>query len=263
VDGGLGGEAHRHRCGDLLLEAGLVVQVEKGRIDRRYASKRTGRDQPAAREGKRLPGRGRPEIGRQVGGAQHQAGQPRRRNRDRLHIGEAACTFDQADQPRILGCGGQQPVEDLKVPGRLRLGQHQEIRRGPRIEQRIEVGNAGPRVESVDAQRPARAGGRAARQVVERDGSGARLVFGGDGVLEIEDGDIGTSLGRLGEAVGMGCRREQPASNAERSRSGHWRLVLSHTTGFWRRRWNYAPAVISRPKPGKITSRGRGLPSSS
>src|ERR1700738_3495601 len=36
VDGGLGAEAERDHIGDLLLRAGLVVNIEKRRIDRRY-----------------------------------------------------------------------------------------------------------------------------------------------------------------------------------------------------------------------------------
>jgi hypothetical protein len=36
VDGGLGAEDERDRIGDLLLRAGLVVNIEKRRIDRYY-----------------------------------------------------------------------------------------------------------------------------------------------------------------------------------------------------------------------------------
>src|ERR1700690_4009982 len=48
MDGGLGGEAERHRGGDLLLQAGLVVQIEERGVDRGYARQSTGRDEPAA-----------------------------------------------------------------------------------------------------------------------------------------------------------------------------------------------------------------------
>ena len=35
MDRGLGGEAERHGGGDLLLQAGLVMQIEERRVDRR------------------------------------------------------------------------------------------------------------------------------------------------------------------------------------------------------------------------------------
>ena len=129
MDGGLGGEAERHRGGDLVLQADLIVQIEEWGVDRGYARQSTGRDEPAACEGERRPCRGRPEVGGHVGGAQHQAGKAWRRRRDRLDRGEPARALDQADQPRVLARRGHQAVEDLEMADRLRLGQHQIIRR--------------------------------------------------------------------------------------------------------------------------------------
>ena len=57
VNGGLGGEAERHRGSDLLLQAGLVVQIEEWGVDRRHARQSTGRDEAAAREGRAVPKR--------------------------------------------------------------------------------------------------------------------------------------------------------------------------------------------------------------
>src|SRR3984957_16513623 len=53
MDGGLGGEAERHCGGDLVLQAGLVVQIEEWGVDRGYARQSTGRDEPAACESER------------------------------------------------------------------------------------------------------------------------------------------------------------------------------------------------------------------
>ncbi len=151
---------------------------------------------------------GRPEIGRHVGGAQHQAGKARRRRRDRLDRGEPARALDQADEPGALARRGQQAVEDLKMAGRLRLGQYQNIRCSRGSEQRVQVRNARPRVEPVDPQRVARTIGRVIRQVFESDGPGLRLVPRRHRVLKIHDRNVGAGRGGLRETVWTGCRRK-------------------------------------------------------
>ena len=95
MDRGLCGETERYPGGDLLFQASLVVQIEERGIDRRHVRQSTSRDQLAAGEGERRPGGDRPEIRRHIGSAQHQAHEPRRRERDRLHLGETARAFDQ------------------------------------------------------------------------------------------------------------------------------------------------------------------------
>src|ERR1700722_7754422 len=44
VNGGLGAEAERHRSGDLLLQAGFIVEVEEWGVDRRYPRESASRD---------------------------------------------------------------------------------------------------------------------------------------------------------------------------------------------------------------------------
>jgi len=135
--------------------------------------------------------RGRTEVGGHVGGAQHQAGKTWRRRRDRLDRGEPVRAFDQTDKPGVIARRGQQAIEDSKMTRRLRLGQHQKVRRSCGTEQRVQVGNARPRVEPVDPQRMTRAIGRLVRQVFERDGPGLHLVPRRHRVLEIQDRDVG------------------------------------------------------------------------
>ncbi len=137
VNGGLGGEAERHRGGDLLRQAGVVMEIEKRRVDRRYAAQSASRDQSTTCEGEWLPCGGRPEVCRHIGRAQHQAEEPRRGGSNRLRRGEATRALDQADESRAFASRGQQTVEDLKVASRLRLGQHQKVGRGLGAEQRV------------------------------------------------------------------------------------------------------------------------------
>jgi hypothetical protein len=200
-----------------MLQSGLVAQIEERRVDRRYARQGTGGDQPAACESERLPRGGRPEVGRHIGSTQHQAREPRGCGRDGLHCGEAVGALDQADEVGRLACRGQQPVEDLQMAGRLRLRQHQKVWSSPGSEQSVQVGNTRPRVEPVDAESMEHAICWAACQVIESGDPGLGLVLGRDGVLEIQDCDVGARSGGLGEAIGTGCRRKEPASGPSES----------------------------------------------
>src|SRR3984957_16113086 len=53
------------------------------------------------------------------------------------------------------------------------------------------------------------------------------LVDWGDGVLKIENRDIGSDLRSLRESIWTGCRREQPASRGVRNQITH--LFVSPT----------------------------------
>ena len=145
VDGGLGGKPIATAAATSVLEAGLVVQVEKGQ--NRSASspaKRTGRDQPAAREGQAAarpwpprdqpPGRRRPASGRPAAGSRPRS-LPRRRGRA-YSIRPISLAS--------LAAAGQQPVEDLKVhrPSPSWAAPESPARPSDRAA-RVEVGNAG------------------------------------------------------------------------------------------------------------------------
>jgi hypothetical protein len=102
MDGGLSSEAEGDRTNRLLLQALCVMDVEIRGIDRRHAGQGAGCNQPGTNEGQRLPGGCYAEIGGHVGGAQHEAGEPRRRRSDCLDASEPTCALDDADELRLL-----------------------------------------------------------------------------------------------------------------------------------------------------------------
>src|SRR5580692_438730 len=72
VDGGLSGEAKRHRGGYLLFQARFVMQIEEGRVDWHHTCHRAGGDDAATHYGEeRLPGNCRAQIGRHVRSTKH------------------------------------------------------------------------------------------------------------------------------------------------------------------------------------------------
>src|ERR1700686_3198612 len=85
VDGGLMGEAKRHRGGYLLFQARFVMQIEEGRADWYHTCPRAGGDEAATQAGEeRLPGKCRAQTGRHVRSTKHKTCEPRRCRRDRF-----------------------------------------------------------------------------------------------------------------------------------------------------------------------------------
>ena len=188
-----------------------VAQREAGRVDGGHAAQRRRPDHRGAPVQQRLPGDGGPEVGREVGRPQHQGGEPRRRPRDRVGRGEPAGGFDERHQPRRAGGARQQGVDEAELVRRFRLGDEEVVRLARRREQGREVGEALRRTQRVDPQRGRDARTLLAGQEGERVGAGPGLRRRGDGVLEVDDQDVGAGLRGPGEAVRPGAGGEEPA----------------------------------------------------
>ena len=84
VDRRLAGHAEGGGGGNLALETGLVLEVEKGHIEKIDAGRGGGMDEPGAGIEQRFPCRLDAKIGRHVEGPEHQADDARARAGNRV-----------------------------------------------------------------------------------------------------------------------------------------------------------------------------------
>ncbi|MNN31112.1 hypothetical protein D3C81_1447870 [compost metagenome] len=198
------GEAHVAGALDMRGEAGVVVEGREDALQRRLQAihprmQQHGETQLVEhRLGRRAAGaeaKVETEIERAVGQPLHTCANGNRRQRQ-----HATSALDQ--RPDRLAAGRH--VADLL--GAFRLGQH-HTRYARQLAAQGHIGGMFGMVGAIDAHPHAGLGifAEEGRQMLPRLGLEARF----DGILEIDNDDVGTDQQRLGETLGTTARDEQ------------------------------------------------------
>ena len=151
-----------------------------------------------------------------VGDAEMQRLVARARRGDLVDVLHAQRRLDDHLQADLLGVAlglldlGEQHVDGVDVLRRAGLGDHDQIELVARLLD--DVDHVAVHVMGVEAVDPHRQRASAPVEVVQRlDHVLARLLLvgGRDGILEVEEDDVGVTLGRLLEERGVGPRNRQ------------------------------------------------------
>ena len=128
MHGSFAGEAQAENASAFLLKLLRVREVEEGCVDHIDPGRGRCHDQMGAGVKQALPAVRGTEVGREVGGAELEGGQPRSAPGDLIQPGEGLGRLDQGDE----ACAGegtlQQRVQLLQIGGSLDFGHQDEVR---------------------------------------------------------------------------------------------------------------------------------------